>query len=432
MKKVISILLVICVLCSTIVFANDAKNPFTDVHKGAWYYDQIVKAAELGLINGKTATEFKPDDLLTYAEAIKLAACMNELYTTGKVTLVNGSPWYKTYLDYCIEKKIITKMYHYNDNATRAGYIEIFANALPDEAFDDINNIPDGSILDVDGHASYALYVYKLYRAGIVSGVDEEHNCNPDAFIKRSEVATILCRMMDKKERVSFSTIEEEPPVVEEPIFTPEKVEEEEVIEPLEIVKNPESYEAEEYGEEIELEVSVKGGKAPYNYQWYKSGFRGAEEKLENSDYVKDVTSDALVISIEKDNTILGERVYCKVSDAEGNTVTSEKAVVFGPFSMPIDDVFSGAGSGEYETTGRVADGVVRKGDKVSVVRDGKIIAFGYVTDIQMFEKFLDAAEKGDNIGAVFEREDGVRPQSGDIMIKYKDDHELDLSDIVN
>jgi len=214
MKKVISILIAVCMLCSTVAFANDTNNPFTDVHKGAWYYVQIVKAAELGLINGKTATEFKPDDLLTYAEAIKLAACMNELYTTGKVTLVNGSPWYKTYLDYCIEHKIITKMYNYNDNATRAGYIEIFANALPDEAFDDINNVPDGSILDVDGHASYALYVYKLYRAGIVSGVDEEHNCNPDAFIKRSEVATILCRMMDESARVNFKMAEDEPIVM--------------------------------------------------------------------------------------------------------------------------------------------------------------------------------------------------------------------------
>jgi hypothetical protein len=46
--------------------------------------------------------------------------------------------------------------------------------------------------------------IYKLYRAGIVQGVDAAHNCNPSANIKRSEVAAILIRMMDPAKRVKF------------------------------------------------------------------------------------------------------------------------------------------------------------------------------------------------------------------------------------
>jgi len=126
---------------------------------------------------------------------------MNQVYLNGKVTLTSGTPWYQTYADYCKKNKIISKKYNYNENATRAGYMEIFANALPDSAFKDINNIPDGSILDVKGNEPYAIYVYKLYRAGIVTGVDAVHSCNPEANIKRCEVATIISRMMDEEKR---------------------------------------------------------------------------------------------------------------------------------------------------------------------------------------------------------------------------------------
>lgn len=171
-------------------------NPFEDVKKDAWYHDEIVEAVYTGIINGKSETIFAPDDLLTYAEAVKLAACMSQVYLNGNVTLTLGTPWYQPYADYCRINNITTKDYDYNANATRAGYIEIFANALPDSAFEDINNIPDGSILDVKDNAPYAIYVYKMYRAGILTGVDALHNCKPEDNIKRSEVAAIISRMM--------------------------------------------------------------------------------------------------------------------------------------------------------------------------------------------------------------------------------------------
>ena len=123
-----------CTVCGH----SQMVNPFVDVKESAWYYGEIMNAVDTGIINGKTTTEFKPDDFLTYAEAIKLAACMRQKYEDGEVTLKNGSPWYQSYVDFCKEKKIITKDFPYSDNATRAGYMEIFANALPDEAFTEI------------------------------------------------------------------------------------------------------------------------------------------------------------------------------------------------------------------------------------------------------------------------------------------------------
>ena len=42
-------------------------NPFTDVDESDWYYYDVLTAVESGLVNGKTASTFCPDEYLTYA-----------------------------------------------------------------------------------------------------------------------------------------------------------------------------------------------------------------------------------------------------------------------------------------------------------------------------------------------------------------------------
>ncbi len=215
MKKILSVFFVLLLLMQVINVAADRRegewNAFRDVTEADWFYADVKSSNELGLINGKGSTDtFLPNDKMTYAEAITLAARMNELYTTGKITLEVGNPWYQPFVDYCVEKEIITKDYDYNAFVTRAGYMEIFAKALPDEALKKINSVPMDSIPDVSSDSAYAEAVYKLYRAGILAGVDAEHNCTPDANIKRCEVAAIVSRMMNADKRVEFTTGDDE------------------------------------------------------------------------------------------------------------------------------------------------------------------------------------------------------------------------------
>ena len=187
-------------------FHYAAEFPFTDVPADAWYYNDVTIAYQTGLINGTSATTFAPNSNLTYAEAVKLAGCMHQLYTTGAVTLTNGSPvWYQSYVDYARANGIISREYNWTAQATRSGYMEIFASALPDNALAPINTVADGAIPDVPMAHPGAAAIYKLYCAGILQGVDAAHSCNPAANIKRSEVAAILTRMMDSSERISFS-----------------------------------------------------------------------------------------------------------------------------------------------------------------------------------------------------------------------------------
>ncbi len=206
MKKLLLLIISLTLLLS---FATFASQGFSDVNESDWFYADVESAVAMGLINGKANNTYCPNDNLTYAEAVKLAACMNEKYTKGKVTLENGNPWYKTYFDYCTKNGIIKaeyKNYPFNEKITRSEYMTIFAKALPAEALETINKIPLDSIADVSMKLDFAPAVYKLYRAGIVAGSDAEHNCKPDSNIKRSEVAAILSRMMDSTKRVKFTT----------------------------------------------------------------------------------------------------------------------------------------------------------------------------------------------------------------------------------
>ena len=471
MKKILSLILcTVMLLSASCVTLAEHYSSFTDVATDGWYYEDVDNAVRLGIINGKTATTFAPDDNLTYAEAIKLAACMHQLYTEEKVTLKNGDPWYVTYVDYCFDNNIIDEEYNYDNYATRSGYMVIFAHALPEEAFEVINSVPDGSIPDVPMSAEYASEVYKLYRAGILQGSDEQHSCKPFDNIKRSEVAAIISRMMDPDKRIKFdmsgdklenqgtidgkvddddvttttTTVTPESPEVKEEIptqtitpgitITPTKPVEgsgQPIADtPLTIHKQPQGSDCAEYGTKYELEVQVFGGKAPYTYEWQYNGFRNQKTKIENGDFAKDATSAALILSIEKENTLLGQGISCVITDSEGTKVTTDMVKVYGPFSMTVDDWT--LESGKNTLIGRVSDGILKKGEKVSVIRDGKVIATGVAEDLQMFNKSLDETVKGDNVGIVFNKEKGVLPTKGDIVVKYQPTHVVDTSDVIN
>lgn len=209
-RRIFTLFLTAAMCLSLVPGAAAAGNPFTDVPDGEWYAADVQRAYELGLINGTSKTTFSPGEKLHYCEAIKLAACMNQRYEQGRVTLTNSASgkWYDSYVAYAVEHNIIwdASDYDWDAVATRAGYMEIFASALPYEALEEINSIPYGAIPDVPEDSENEWAIYHLYRAGIVQGTDAAtHACSPNNTILRQEVATILTRMMDKSKRIHFN-----------------------------------------------------------------------------------------------------------------------------------------------------------------------------------------------------------------------------------
>lgn len=189
-------------------------SPFTDVKRGSWYFDDVLGAYELGLVNGMTTTTYAPSGTLTVAQCIKLAACMHQYYHTGSVTLKNspaGTAWYRSYVDYALENGIIDGEYdNYDAAIVRQEFVHVFYRAMPKSAYKSINSVSNGSIPDVSSGDVYADEIYTFYRAGILTGYSNtdgyaEHAFGMGATITRAEVATIINRMVDSSVRKSFN-----------------------------------------------------------------------------------------------------------------------------------------------------------------------------------------------------------------------------------
>ena len=185
---------------------------FSDVAETDWFYANVKEAWENGLIDGVTATQFRPNETLTVAQAIKLAAAFHELYNTGDVRLTNGAAnWYDTYVAYAVENGIIDSKYASYDAAKmnkaidRSEFVSIFVKAMDDAALVGYNNVADNAIPDVKTDDENAEAIYKFYRAGILTGSDAKGTFNPTSSIKRSEVAAILSRMYNENVRQSIT-----------------------------------------------------------------------------------------------------------------------------------------------------------------------------------------------------------------------------------
>lgn len=87
------------------------------------------------------------------------------------------------------------------------------------------------------------------------------------------------------------------------------------------------------------------------------------------------------------------------------------------PFLMPVEDVFSITGRGTV-ATGRVERGSIKVGDEVDIVGIQEKTKKTTVTGVEMFRKLLDAAEAGDNIGALLRGVDREDIERGQVLAK--------------
>ena len=87
------------------------------------------------------------------------------------------------------------------------------------------------------------------------------------------------------------------------------------------------------------------------------------------------------------------------------------------PVLMSVEDVFSIKGRGTV-ATGRVERGVLKVGDEVEIVGIRKENTKTIVTGVEMFQKTLDQAEAGDNVGALLRgiEKDGI--ERGQVICK--------------
>jgi elongation factor Tu len=86
-------------------------------------------------------------------------------------------------------------------------------------------------------------------------------------------------------------------------------------------------------------------------------------------------------------------------------------------FLMPVEDVFSIKGRGTV-VTGRIERGYVKVGDEVEIVGLNEETPKTTVTGVEMFQKILEDAQAGDNVGCLLRGVDKDDIERGQVVCK--------------
>jgi elongation factor Tu len=87
------------------------------------------------------------------------------------------------------------------------------------------------------------------------------------------------------------------------------------------------------------------------------------------------------------------------------------------PFLMPVEDVFAIKGRGTVGT-GRVERGTIKVGDEVEIIGLKKENSRSVVTGVEMFQKTLDSAIPGDNVGLLLRGVEKEALERGQVIAK--------------
>ena len=186
------------------------EGQFTDVAAESWCAESVRAAVEYGLMDGVGGGRFAPDGSLTLAQTVVMACRIHSIYLGEAPDYSGGEPWYQPYLDYALDSGLITRDYsdgELGQAVTRADFAVIVGAALPDEALPEISSIEEGAIPDVAAKDPCYEAVYRLYRAGVLTGNDASGTFAPDSGINRGSAAALVSRMVDPSLRRQISLV---------------------------------------------------------------------------------------------------------------------------------------------------------------------------------------------------------------------------------
>ena len=209
MKRVLSVLLVVCLLCSALPSAFAAEGGgFTDVSKDHWAYDAITEAVAAGYFKGVSDTAFDPEGTLTRAMLVTVLARAagaetDDNASTGFSDVAVGT-WYTGAVAWAAENGVVTGdgdgTFAPDRAATRQETATIFLRllkllnkTLPE--IEEVKTFTDAA--DIAAWAEEA--VETMQTAGVLTGYPDG-SFLPQNPLTRAEAATLLCRFLKAAE----------------------------------------------------------------------------------------------------------------------------------------------------------------------------------------------------------------------------------------
>ena len=168
----------------------------------AWYYIYVAAGYSMGLVDGRSEAEFRPQEDVTVAEAVKLASVLRRKYLGGD-DFRPSEPWYQVYIDFALDCGMLSSApADPNAPVSRLEFAKIVAAAMPETEYAAINRVEDGAIPGVEGDGAEAVYL--LYRAGVLTG-GEGAEFRPQDTLRRAEAAAALVRAAQPAYRERFT-----------------------------------------------------------------------------------------------------------------------------------------------------------------------------------------------------------------------------------
>lgn len=174
-----------------------------------WAQPYIEMCTKIGLLNGTGKDEngenlFSPNDRLSRPQAVTIAVRLYQIYhNETPIQSVPTNHWYDSYREYALSHELLKADEDLDPQNTRYFFAELMLRVFPNEEFEAINEIND--IPDVDESTTEGKAALTLYRAGVLTGVDNTGYFNGNLFLTRAEAATIICRVVRPEMRISFS-----------------------------------------------------------------------------------------------------------------------------------------------------------------------------------------------------------------------------------
>lgn len=177
--------------------------PFDDVKPGQWYYANIQRAYAMGLVSGVDSRNFEPNGTVRLSQAVTVAVRIYEKYH-GLPDLSGdyGGPWYSYYMDRAVDYGILPQYLQLappDQLVTRAELSAVLCGGLPLPelpAVKEVTALPDYGPSD-----PYWPQIQALYQAGVLTGQDAAGTFNPGSLVRRSELASLLTRLVLPQER---------------------------------------------------------------------------------------------------------------------------------------------------------------------------------------------------------------------------------------
>ena len=208
MKKLVSMMLMGTLIISTAAAAYagssskiDYKTTYTDLKSSNWAYEAVNTMSQKGIVKGYNDGSFKPGNVVTYGEFIKMALVAATGEDVGNSTKGN---WATNYYNKALELKYFgnsdIKAEQLNNQIPRSNMALIVSSILGEKKIDNYDEL-ESSLKDVNSTVKHDYDIVKAYASGIITGY-EDSTFRPENTLTRAESATVIYRLVDESKRV--------------------------------------------------------------------------------------------------------------------------------------------------------------------------------------------------------------------------------------